>query len=65
LKETGSTITMATHEMSFARRVADRVIFLSDGKIVEAGSPEQIFDSPQRPETQAFLSRVRHAGQGF
>lgn len=65
LKDAGSTIMMATHEMSFARRVADRVIFLSNGKIVEAGPPEQIFDSPQHPETQTFLSRVRHAGQGF
>lgn len=58
LKESGSTIVMATHEMSFARRVADRVVFLSQGRLVESGTPEQIFDNPQQPETREFLSRV-------
>ncbi|QPZ39232.1 amino acid ABC transporter ATP-binding protein [Paramicrobacterium chengjingii] len=61
LKQAGSTMVMATHEMSFARRVADRVIFLSQCRIVEAGPPEQIFDDPQQAETQAFLSRVQGA----
>lgn len=64
LKQSGSTIMMATHEMSFARRVADRVIFLSQGRIVEAGPPEQIFDDPQQPETKTFLSRLRAAEPG-
>ena len=58
LKESGSTIVMATHEMSFARKVADRVVFLSQGRLVESGTPEQIFDNPQQPETREFLSRV-------
>ena len=59
LKQAGSTIMMATHEMGFARQVADRVLFLKDGQIIEGGTPEQIFDHPQRPETQEFLARVR------
>ncbi|WP_024356372.1 amino acid ABC transporter ATP-binding protein [Leucobacter chironomi] len=59
LKAAGSTIVMATHEMSFARRVADRVVYLKDGVIVESGPPEQIFDDPQREETREFLARVR------
>lgn len=58
LKNQGSTILMATHEMSFARRVADRVIFLQAGRIIEQGTPEQVFDHPQHPETIAFLSRL-------
>lgn len=59
LKESGSTIVMATHEMAFARRVADRVAFLHHGELVEIGSPKQIFDDPQKMETQAFLKRLR------
>lgn len=59
LKASGSTILMATHEMSFARRVADRVVFLKGGQIIEAGTPQQIFDDPQQPETREFLSRLR------
>jgi len=59
LKTQGSTILMATHEMSFARRVADRVVYLKDGRIIESGPPEQIFDAPQREETREFLARVR------
>ena len=58
LKEQGSTILMATHEMAFARRVADQVVFLKGGVLIEKGTPEQIFDAPQRPETAEFLSRV-------
>ncbi|MCS4276351.1 polar amino acid transport system ATP-binding protein [Mycetocola sp. BIGb0189] len=58
LKKSGSTILMATHEMGFARRVADRVVFLKDGVIVEAGTPEQIFENPQNPATREFLARV-------
>lgn len=60
LKTDGSTILMATHEMSFAREVADRIVFMQGGRIVEQGTPEQIFDSPHEPETVQFLSRVRH-----
>ena len=58
LKAAGSTIVMATHEMSFARRVADRVVYLKDGVIIESGTPQQIFDRPERPETREFLSRL-------
>ena len=60
LKENGSTILMATHEMDFARRVADRVVFLADGLVVEQGTPEQLFDDPQRQETRDFLARLHH-----
>lgn len=58
LKQSGSTIVMATHEMSFARKVADRVVFLSKGRLIESGTPEQIFENPQHTETKEFLSRV-------
>jgi ABC-type polar amino acid transport system ATPase subunit len=58
LKKDGSTILMTTHEMQFARGVADQVIFLKDGVLLEQGTPEQIFDSPQHPETREYLSRV-------
>jgi len=60
LKRRGTTIVMATHEMSFAREVADRVVFLKEGVLVEQGPPEQIFDDPQHPATVEFLARVRH-----
>lgn len=51
------TMLLTTHEMDFARSVADRVIFLADGKIQEQGTPEQIFDHPQTPRLQNFLAR--------
>ncbi len=58
LKNAGTTMVMATHEMSFARQVADRVVYLKNGKIIESGSPKQIFDNPQRLETKEFLNSV-------
>ena len=58
LKTGGSTILMATHEMQFARKVADTVVFLKDGVLIEQGTPEQIFDHPKRAETQDYLRRV-------
>ena len=58
LKSQGTTILMATHEMSFARQVADRVVFLASGVIVEQGPPAQIFGAPERAETREFLARV-------
>ena len=58
LKEEGMTMLIATHEMGFAREVADEVCYLQDGRIVERGSPEQIFVSPTQPETQRFLARL-------
>ena len=54
----GMTMLVATHEMGFAREVAHRVVFMDEGAIVETGTPEQIFDAPQRKRTQAFLSKV-------
>jgi polar amino acid transport system ATP-binding protein len=58
LKEEGMTMIIATHEMSFARDVANLVCFLESGRIVESGPPEQLFSAPTRPETQRFLARV-------
>lgn len=60
LKDTGSTILMATHEMGFARSVADKVVFMHQGRILEEGNPEQIFDNPREKQTQEFLARVTH-----
>ena len=54
----GTTMLIATHEMNFARNVADRVVFLHNGEIVESGTPSQIFDQPREAATAAFLSRV-------
>jgi polar amino acid transport system ATP-binding protein len=60
LKRQGATIVMATHEMSFAREVADRIVFLEHGVVVEQGPPSQVFDAPQQAATAEFLARVRH-----
>jgi len=60
LKAEGSTMLMATHEMSFARSVADRIIFMHNGVILEEGPPEQVFDDPIHQETRDFLARVTH-----
>jgi len=57
------TMLIATHEMSFAREVADRVCFLHDGLILERGDPERIFSAPERPEAQRFLRRLLEAGR--
>lgn len=54
----GMTMVVVTHEIGFAREVADRVIFIDGGYIVEEGKPEQIFDHPKQERTQAFLSKV-------
>jgi polar amino acid transport system ATP-binding protein len=58
LKSQGMTMIIATHEMGFAREVADQVCYLQDGRIVERGTPEQIFTTPESPETQRFLARL-------
>ena len=58
LAKDGMTMVVVTHEMGFAREVADRVLFMSDGYITEEGTPEQIFDHPQQERTRAFLSAV-------
>ncbi len=58
LKADGMTMLIATHEMGFARDVADQVCFLQDGRIVERGPPEQMFTAPEREETRRFLARL-------
>lgn len=58
LAKEGMTMVIVTHEMGFAREVADRVIFIHKGEIAEQGPPEQLFDTPQHERTQSFLARV-------
>ena len=58
LRESGMTMLMATHEMNFARDIADTVCFLHEGSVHEAGKPEQVLDSPTKVRTQEFLSRT-------
>jgi polar amino acid transport system ATP-binding protein len=63
LAEGGMTMVIATHEMSFARDIANRVCFLEDGQILEEGTPNEIFASPKEPRTQQFLERIIEAGR--
>jgi polar amino acid transport system ATP-binding protein len=63
LKGEGTTMVIATHEMSFAREVADQVAFLHEGRILEQGPPAQVLESPRRDETRRFLSRLLEAGR--
>lgn len=58
LANDGMTMLVVTHEMGFAREVADRIIYMDAGKIIEKGTPEEIFDHPQNERTQEFLSRI-------
>jgi len=58
LKRDGLTLIIVTHEIGFARRAADRVVVLADGKIIEDGTPSQVLDDPQMPRTQQFLSQM-------
>lgn len=58
LAKEGMTMVVVTHEMGFAREVADRVIFMDQGLIVEEGSPELIFEAPQNPRTKDFLGKI-------
>ncbi len=58
LAHEGMTMVVVTHEMGFAKEVADRVIFMDEGKIVEQGTPDEIFNSPQNPRLKDFLSKV-------
>ena len=58
LAHEGMTMVVVTHEMHFAREVGSRILFLADGKLVEQGAPKQIFDNPQSPRLQDFLSKV-------
>ncbi|GLG01939.1 polar amino acid ABC transporter ATP-binding protein [Alicyclobacillus hesperidum subsp. aegles] len=63
LASEGMTMLLVTHEMAFARHVADRVIFMADGKIVEEGPPDALFDRPQSPRTRQFLQNVARPAQ--
>ena len=61
LADSGMTMILATHEMGFAREVADKVCFLDAGRICEEGPPQQIFSNPKEARTRQFLSRVLEA----
>jgi polar amino acid transport system ATP-binding protein len=63
LKGRGLTMVIVTHEMGFARDVADKVCFLHDGRIVEEDTPDRLFTTPQHPATQAFLARIIASGR--
>jgi polar amino acid transport system ATP-binding protein len=63
LKAGGMTMLIATHEMGFARDIADEVCFLDDGAIAESGPPEQLFRDPQHPRTRRFLQRILDSGR--
>ena len=58
----GMTMMVVTHEMAFAREVADRVVFMDDGIVVEEGRPEAVLGDPQHPRTRDFLARVLNPG---
>jgi polar amino acid transport system ATP-binding protein len=63
LKDHGMTMLLATHEMGFAKQVADEVCFLEHGRILEWGKPEEILENPKKPQTREFLKRVHEAGR--
>jgi ABC-type polar amino acid transport system ATPase subunit len=58
LAKEGMTMVVVSHEMGFAKEVADRVIFMDEGKIIEEGTPARFFDHPREERTRTFLSRV-------
>ena len=58
LAKDGMTMVVVTHEMGFAKEVADRVVFMADGHVMEEGTPEEVFDNPQNKRTKAFLDKV-------
>ena len=58
LADEGMTMLVVTHEMGFAREVADKVVFMSDGVIAESGTPEEIFTNPKNPRTRQFLQSI-------
>ena len=58
LAHEGMTMVVVTHEMGFAREVGSRVLFMADGKLLEQGTPEEIFNDPKHPRLQDFLSKV-------
>ena len=58
LAEEGMTMVVVTHEMGFAHNVADRVLFMAEGVVVEEGAPEEIFERPQKDRTKAFVGKI-------
>ncbi|MBQ7519532.1 MAG: amino acid ABC transporter ATP-binding protein, partial [Clostridia bacterium] len=58
LAQEGMTMVVVTHEMGFAREVGSRILFMADGKLLEEGTPDAIFNHPQNPRLQDFLSKV-------
>jgi len=58
LARSGTTLLIVTHEIGFAREVADRIVFMEQGRIVEVGTPDQVFNAPQHARTAAFLAKV-------
>jgi general L-amino acid transport system ATP-binding protein len=58
LAETGMTMMVVTHEMGFARQVADRVVFMDRGEIVELGTPQEVFENPKTDRLRLFLSQI-------
>ncbi len=58
LAESGMTMVVITHEMGFAREVADRVMFMADGQVVEVGTPQHFFEDPQEDRTKLFLEQI-------
>ncbi|QQB37285.1 amino acid ABC transporter ATP-binding protein [Achromobacter deleyi] len=63
LAESGMTMLCVTHEMGFARKVADRLVFMDQGQIVEEGAPDELFDNPRSPRLQAFLGKLMRPTQ--
>jgi polar amino acid transport system ATP-binding protein len=63
LKDDGMTMILATHEMGFARQIADQVVFLDNGRVLEAGPPAQVLGDPVEPRTRQFLARIIEAGR--
>jgi general L-amino acid transport system ATP-binding protein len=64
LAQGGMTMVVVTHEMGFARTIADRIFFMDDGRIVEEGAPGAFFDNPTNPRTRLFLGQILHHGAG-
>jgi polar amino acid transport system ATP-binding protein len=63
LAASGMTMVLATHEMGFARDVADRIYFMHEGRVLESGPPRDILSDPQQPRTRQFLQRLIEAGR--
>ena len=58
LAQQGMTMVVVTHEMGFAREVGDRVLFVDEGRIIEEGTPKEIFENPKQERTKLFLSKI-------